>query len=168
MRKIAPDGTVGTYSFNHCAFGCVADWFVRYVGGLAPLAPGYREFLVAPHPVGGLRFCRMSYESACGTIRVGWERGEDGHLRVEVEVPAGTRAFVRLPSWENERVISPGMHVPVACLVEGIDELLIDLKIFTWEKASSASSQEKRHLFSRGSTQIRAAPMMDDLLVCER
>ena len=38
--NVAPDGTVGTYSFNHYSFGCVADWMARYVGGLAPAAPG--------------------------------------------------------------------------------------------------------------------------------
>lgn len=107
--NIAPDGTVGTYSFNHCAFGCAEDWMVRHVGGLAPLAPGYQEFEVAPHPVGDLSFCHTSYQCAYGFIRVDWELDESGRLRVEVEVPQGTRARITLAS--GERMLAPGVHV---------------------------------------------------------
>lgn len=72
---IQPDGTVGAYSFNHYAFGCVADWFVRTVAGLSAKAPGFAEFEVVPHPMGGLTSCDVEYESAAGTIRVRWELG---------------------------------------------------------------------------------------------
>ena len=109
--NIAPDGTVGTYSFNHYSFGCVMDWMVRFVGGLVPLAPGYEEVLVAPHSVGGLRFCHTSFESARGPIRVDWERLDDGGLRVEAELPAGTSARVQLPGWSEPYAAGPGHHV---------------------------------------------------------
>ena len=109
--NVAPDGTVGTYSFNHYSFGCVADWMVRHVGGFAPTAPGYREILVAPHPVGDLSFCRTSFESVHGPFHVDWERIGDERLRVEVELPVGTSAHVRLPGWSEARVAGPGHHV---------------------------------------------------------
>ena len=34
---------IGMISFNHYAFGAVADWLHRVVGGLAPAAPGWRD-----------------------------------------------------------------------------------------------------------------------------
>ena len=98
--NIAPDGTVGTYSFNHYSFGCVADWMARHVGGLAPLRPGYEEILVAPHLVGDLRFCHTSFESVHGPIRVDWERQEDGH-----------RAQALLPGWDDKQLLLPGLHI---------------------------------------------------------
>ena len=109
--NIAPDGTVGTYSFNHYSFGCVMDWIVRYVGGLVPAAPGYEEVLIAPHPLGDLRFCHTNYESAHGQIAVDWNRTENGCLRVEVELPAGIHARVRLPGRDDAHVAGPGCHV---------------------------------------------------------
>jgi alpha-L-rhamnosidase len=41
-------------SLNHYAFGTVADWMHRVLGGLAPGAPGYRVINVAPQPRGGI------------------------------------------------------------------------------------------------------------------
>jgi alpha-L-rhamnosidase len=38
-------------SFNHYAFGSVADFLHRVVAGLAPAAAGYRRILVRPRPV---------------------------------------------------------------------------------------------------------------------
>ena len=51
--SLLPDGTVnpsGMTSFNHYAFGAVADWMHRVVAGLAPAAPGYRRLRFAPQP----------------------------------------------------------------------------------------------------------------------
>ena len=109
--NVAPDGTVGTYSFNHYSFGCVADWVVRYVGGLSPAAPGYEKVLITPHPVGDLRFCQTSFESVHGPIRVDWERVEDGRLRVEVELPEGITAQAQLPSWSKPCTVGAGHHI---------------------------------------------------------
>ena len=107
--NVAPDGIVGTYSFNHYTFGCVADWMVRHIGGLSPITPGYEEFCVAPHPVSELRFCRTSYRSVQGIIRVDWERDDAGGIRVEVEVPVGACVHVLLPS--GEQVLGLGLHI---------------------------------------------------------
>ena len=44
--SMLPDGTINPgemTSFNHYAFGAVADWLHRVVAGLAPDAPGYER-----------------------------------------------------------------------------------------------------------------------------
>ena len=61
--SMLPDGSINPgemTSFNHYAFGAVADWMHRSVGGLAPLEPGYRRILVAPQPGGGLTWAAAS------------------------------------------------------------------------------------------------------------
>ena len=95
--NIAPDGTVGTFSFNHYAFGCIGDWIVRHVGGLSLTSPAYATFTVAPTFIRGLDFVRLTHTVAAGEIRVAWTTEQDGSHLVAVEVPRGTRAHVELP-----------------------------------------------------------------------
>lgn len=107
---IAPDGTVGPYSFNHYSFGCVASWIVRRVGGLVIREPGYRTFNVSPRFVRGLDFVRLEHKTSFGPISVAWNRELAGGHRVEVAVPAGTAAYVTLPKNEELR-LEAGEHV---------------------------------------------------------
>ncbi len=104
---VAPDGTVGAHSFNHYAFGCVGDWMVRKIGGLAIRQPGYKEFDVAPLFPAGLDFAELEHETPCGRISVAWHRAEDGLVKVSVCVPEGCVAHVALPG-QDERELGPG------------------------------------------------------------
>ena len=68
--SMLPDGSINPgemTSFNHYAFGAVADWMHRSVGGLAPLEPGYRRILVAPQPGGGLTWAEATPRDAART-----------------------------------------------------------------------------------------------------
>ncbi len=105
---ILPNGDVMPFSFNHYAFGCVADWIVRRVGGLVLREPGYMEFDVAPAFVRGFEHARVTKETAYGTIELAWEEVDGGH-RVELTVPAGTTAHVRLPGIA-EQTVAAGTH----------------------------------------------------------
>lgn len=107
---VAPNGKVSEFSFNHYAFGCVADWVVRTVGGLSSVEPGYRVFSVAPRAVGGLTSCELAYESAAGRIEVAWrvDDGGAGGSRLEVTVPAGAKALVSLPGCAVPREVGAG------------------------------------------------------------
>ena len=58
--SLLPDGSVNPgemTSFNHYAFGAVADWLHRTVAGLAPAEPGYRRIEIRPRIGGGLDVC---------------------------------------------------------------------------------------------------------------
>jgi alpha-L-rhamnosidase len=97
--SMLPDGTVNPgqmTSFNHYALGAVADWMHRTVAGLAPAAPGYREILVRPLPDRALTHASARHLTPYGEASVCWRR-EDGRFHLEVAVPVGTRATVRLP-----------------------------------------------------------------------
>ena len=70
--SMLPDGTINPgemTSFNHYALGAVADWMHRYIGGIAPLEPGYSRVLIAPQPGGDIRWARSSLETSTGTSR---------------------------------------------------------------------------------------------------
>lgn len=110
--SMLPDGSINPgemTSFNHYALGAVADWMHRSVAGIAPLAPGYRRILFAPQPGGGLKWARASLETPHGLAGVRWDV-EGPQLRVEVTVPAGTEATLRLPGLVDETV-APGTHI---------------------------------------------------------
>jgi alpha-L-rhamnosidase len=109
--SMLPDGTVNPgqmTSFNHYAFGAIADWLHRVVAGLAPAAPGYREIAIAPHPLPGLDRASATHETPYGRASASWERRGDVVV-VEAEVPANTTATVRLPGGD-ELSVGSGRH----------------------------------------------------------
>ncbi len=106
---IQEDGTVGTLSFNHYAFGCVGDWIVRKVGGLTVREPGFREFTVEVGEVSRISAASLAYKTAFGEIAITWKR-EEGRIRLELTVPEGTKAHVLLPG-RGEQVLGCGSYV---------------------------------------------------------
>jgi alpha-L-rhamnosidase len=108
-----PDGRINPgemTSFNHYAFGAVADWLHRTVAGLAPAAPGYRRILVEPRPGGGLTRARAEHDTPYGRAAVSWTR-TGPRLRLTVTVPPGTRARVSLPAGAGPPVeVGSGTH----------------------------------------------------------
>ncbi len=102
--SMLPDGSINPgemTSFNHYAFGAIADFLHRVVGGLAPADPGYRTLAVAPRPGGGLSHCSTRHDTPYGTAGVDWVR-VDGRLDVEVRVPVGATAQVTLPGPDGQ------------------------------------------------------------------
>ncbi|GAA3768133.1 glycoside hydrolase family 78 protein [Plantactinospora mayteni] len=109
--SMLPDGTVNPgqmTSFNHYAFGAIADWLHRVVAGIAPAAPGYREILFRPRPGGDLTHAAAAHETPYGRAAISWELA-DRTLRVEVVVPTGARATLDLAGEEPQR-LGPGTH----------------------------------------------------------
>jgi alpha-L-rhamnosidase len=96
-------------SFNHYAFGAIADWLHRVVAGLAPAAPGYRRLRIAPRPLTGLDWARTEHDTPYGRASVGWERSGDAVV-VTAVVPAGTTAEVRLPFGGDRLEVGSGSH----------------------------------------------------------
>ncbi|MGK3950959.1 family 78 glycoside hydrolase catalytic domain [Microbacterium sp. I2] len=110
--SLLPDGTVnpsGMTSFNHYAFGAVADWMHRVVAGLAPAAPGYRRLLIAPQPPRrGLTSATATLATPYGTASAEWRIvGEE--IRITASVPVGVDADVTLPSGRTFTIAS-GIH----------------------------------------------------------
>jgi len=119
---LRPDGTVvldalgggsngSMVSFNHYAYGAVAEWLHTTVAGLRPDPddPGYHHVLVEPRPGGGLTHASAALDTGYGTVEVAWQLDEAGELRLTVALPPNTSATVSLPGRSPQRVGS-GRH----------------------------------------------------------
>ena len=110
--SMLPDGSINPgemTSFNHYAFGAVADWLHRTVAGLAPDTHGYRRLRVAPVPIAGLDHAGTRFETAYGMAEAGWT-ARDGQLVVRAVVPPNTTAVVVLPGPGTEIEVGSGHH----------------------------------------------------------
>jgi alpha-L-rhamnosidase len=105
---LRPDGSVpneglggagaGMVSYNHYAYGAVADWLHRTVAGLAsdPDVPGYRHVIVHPRPGGGLTHASATLKTRHGTTVVAWVM-ENATFILDVDIPPNATATVTLP-----------------------------------------------------------------------
>ena len=108
---LRPDGTINPddmVSFNHYAFGAVADWLHRGLAGLAPAAPGYRRIRICPTVLDGITRARSEQLTPYGPASVEWTI-VDGRLTVLARVPPGTTAEVLLPDGARDDVAA-GQH----------------------------------------------------------
>jgi alpha-L-rhamnosidase len=107
--SLLPDGTINPgemTSFNHYAFGAIADFVQRRVAGLAPAAPGYRVVCVDPL-FGPLEHASATLDSPYGSVGTAWRREGDG-IVLDVDLPAGVSATV-VPAGDAH-VVGPGRH----------------------------------------------------------
>jgi alpha-L-rhamnosidase len=111
--SLLPNGSVNPgsmTSFNHYAFGSVADWVHQKVGGLAPAEPGWKKVRVAPEPGGGITQAKAMYRSAYGWNNVSWEI-TGTTFRLSIHIPPNSRAEVKLPGGNSTvREIGSGEH----------------------------------------------------------
>lgn len=101
-NSLMPDGTIsstGMNSFNHYAYGSIAEFLYAYAAGLRPMEEGYRKAVIAPMPDRRLGYLNCSYTSASGTYVVNWKLLEDGQISVHLEIPFHCQAEVRLPRY---------------------------------------------------------------------
>jgi alpha-L-rhamnosidase len=106
---VGDDGTPFE-SLNHYSKGAVISFLHRYVAGLqlADGAPGYRHFVLAPRPGPGITSAQAIHDSPYGRIESSW-RVHEGDLRLDVAVPPGTTAALRLPDG-SIRAVTAGRH----------------------------------------------------------
>lgn len=110
--SLLEDGSVNPgsmTSFNHYAFGAVADWIHGVIGGLRPKEAGWRVAEVRPVPGGGITSAETRYLSGYGEFKVVWSVEEGGEFRLEVTVPPNAKAEVTVPGGESTEVGS-GVH----------------------------------------------------------
>lgn len=108
-------------SWNHFMMGQIDEWFFNSLVGIRPYATsefgnqqnnpkqGYQKFIIAPEPVGDLKFVRSSYETLYGTIIVDWTR-KDGTFTLNVSVPVNTVAVVFLPGGKEPKEVQSGTY----------------------------------------------------------
>ena len=83
-------------SFNHYAYGAVYDWMFGVMLGIDVDVDGagYEKITYAPTTDRRIGYANGSIESRRGLISSSWTYLEDGRVRYELTVPAGTTAKV--------------------------------------------------------------------------
>ncbi|KAJ4144580.1 hypothetical protein LMH87_003461 [Akanthomyces muscarius] len=110
--SMLPDGTINTgtmTSFNHYAFGAVADWIHATVGGLAPAEPGWKVVAVEPVPGGGITSADARLVSPYGEIKSSWWVDAAG-FHLKLSLPPNAKASVKLPRGADRTVVGSGLH----------------------------------------------------------
>jgi alpha-L-rhamnosidase len=115
---LKPNGTMWSAdmnSFNHYAYGAVGQWMYETIAGLAPdpEIPGFKSFILAPRPGGGIDRCRVSYRGPYGEIRSEW-RIEGGRFVMEATVPPNSSARVVLRGVSAASVTASFVPAPAA------------------------------------------------------
>jgi len=85
-------------SFNHYAYGAVGAWMYRSVAGLEldPQHPGYEHIVFRPRPGGSITWAQARLNTPHGEASIQW-RLENGHLELDLLVPAGSKARICAP-----------------------------------------------------------------------
>ena len=91
--NIAPDGTRNNSSYNHFAFGCVADFIYRRILGINMIEPGYKKVRICPDISCGLRWVKGKQETIHGCISAEWEVWEEA-ASLTIEIPPNVTAEV--------------------------------------------------------------------------
>ena len=100
MSFVTENRDIGVASYNHPMHGGFLLFCHENVGGIKPLEPGFKKFLVKPCFIGEIGAADVSYESPYGEIRVAYGPAEGGVRRVTVVVPANTTARIEIPGAE--------------------------------------------------------------------
>lgn len=88
-------------SFNHYAYGCVADWVYEEACGIKPKKAGFKEAIIAPKPTKKLEFLSASIETRHGKIVSKWQN-EGKKTRYEIETPVKATAIIGGNTYELE------------------------------------------------------------------
>lgn len=77
-------------SFNHYAYGAVADWVYSVACGInVPYdGAGYKKIIFAPRPDNRLKYLCAQIETRQGTVVSSWSYNENGALNIHIKTPS--------------------------------------------------------------------------------
>ena len=109
---IKPDGTMWSTdmnSFNHYAYGAVADWMYGAAAGINadPDRPGFAHIIFRPVTDRRLDFVKASIDTRRGTVASEWRR-ENGRIKYIFTVPEGCCASAVIGGEKHE--VGAGTH----------------------------------------------------------
>ncbi|MDO4293909.1 MAG: family 78 glycoside hydrolase catalytic domain [Eubacteriales bacterium] len=91
-------------SFNHYAYGAVADWVYSTAAGITPLPgyPGYEKVSFAPHPDERLGWLSCTLKTRHGLVSSKWSR-EGQKWRYEIETPVDAVVTIAGKAFQVEK-----------------------------------------------------------------
>ena len=99
-------------SYNHYAYGAVAEWLYRYAAGIDESAddPGFHRVILHPQFDASLGEARATYESVYGKITSNWK--VDGNsIHWDVVIPPNTTGLIYLPGGLATRILEGGKDI---------------------------------------------------------
>jgi hypothetical protein len=100
------DGS-GSASSNHFMLGHIMEWFYADLAGIQAGAPGFKQILIKPQPVGDISWVKAHYDSPYGRIASNWKR-EGQKLTMNITIPPNTTATVYVPAKDAAAVTESG------------------------------------------------------------
>lgn len=108
-------------SFNHYAYGAVAEWMFRSMAGIAPdeAVPGFKHIILAPntdnrttlkHNQERVTGVDADFWSDYGHVRGKWTSDGKGNITYSVTVPANTTATLYMPCADGCKVTESGVN----------------------------------------------------------
>ena len=99
-------------SNNHMMLGHLMEWFYTGLGGIYQddNSVAYEKIIIAPKPVGGIRWVKCSFNSPKGIISSKWKI-EGDTFNLKVEVPENTVANIILPNTTLSQVVENGKPI---------------------------------------------------------
>ena len=82
-------------SFNHYAYGSVADWVYEVACGIKPCEekPGFEKIVIEPHPTNKLDWLSATLKTKYGKITSKWYH-KDGKVCYEITVPKSATIII--------------------------------------------------------------------------
>ena len=110
MREDGTMWSTSMNSFNHYAYGSVADWLYGKAAGINTdeSEPAFRHIIFEPLTDGRLSYVKASIETRNGTVRSEWKT-ENGMTTYVFTVPEGCTATVILGGEKTE--VGAGEHI---------------------------------------------------------
>lgn len=109
--SILPNGKINPgemTSFNHYAFGAVANWMHHAIAGVQPTAPGWKHVLIKPLLGGEITHASTTHDSIYGKISSSWKI-ENSTFSISISIPPNVTAVVHLPD-NTTHDIGSGNH----------------------------------------------------------
>ena len=102
-------------SYNHYAYGAVADWMYGVMLGINTVeeAPGFERVIIAPTPDARLSYANGSIETKFGTIKSGWSI-HSGSVHYAFDIPCGVKATIVVGG--NEYAVDGGHYEYVVAM----------------------------------------------------
>ena len=122
-------GPVSMNSFNHYAYGIIADWMFRHMAGICPdeANAGFRHFVLRPNPDTRktLRFQQeritsvdADFFSTYGHIKAAWQCDGGVAMTYNVTIPANTTATLYMPIADGYELKESGQPVTECADIE--------------------------------------------------
>jgi alpha-L-rhamnosidase len=99
-------------SFNHYAYGAVAEWLYRYAAGIDEDTndPGFHKIVLHPQFSSQLGQVEATYESAYGRIDSKWKM-EGSAVTWNVAIPDNTTALLYFPASAKAQIVESGKNI---------------------------------------------------------